>query len=93
MISSNRDPLQRAEQEVRGLFAEDSALQDGIDWARGVLSAAGIDPASQQLRAIRALRESDKRLSLIAARYLVDSAAGRTPGTRRKRSWRGPLTM
>ncbi|HIY24892.1 MAG TPA: hypothetical protein H9837_11415 [Candidatus Brachybacterium merdigallinarum] len=93
MIRSNRDPRQRAEQEVRGLFAEDSALQEGISWARGALTAAGVDPGSQQLRAIRVLRESDQRLSLIAARYLVDAAAGKTTGARAKRSGTGPLTM
>ena len=83
MIRSNRDPRQRAEQEVRGLFAEDSALQEGISWARGALTAAGVDPGSQQLRAIRVLRESDQRLSLIAARYLPSQVLVPGPGMQR----------
>ncbi|MFC0293558.1 hypothetical protein [Brachybacterium muris] len=46
-------------------------------WARGVLMERGIDPSAHPVRALRALRKADRRLSLGSARYLADAAAGR----------------
>lgn len=90
MIGGTADPVGRAEREVRGIFADETAMDRAVTWAREVLSDDGIDPSSQQLQAIRSLRRSERRLSLIAARYLVDAAAGRGP--RRRRRHTGPLT-
>lgn len=85
MIGDGADPVGRAEREVRGLFADGGALDRGVVWARKVLDRDGIDPAAQQLRAMRSLRRADRRLSLVAARYLVNAASGRSnarPGPR-----------
>jgi hypothetical protein len=71
------DPARRAEQEIRALFAEDGALERGVDWAREMLAGAGADPVRRPVRCVRTLRRADRRLSLVAARYLVDAAAGR----------------
>lgn len=76
MISNQVDPVARARWEVLGLFADDGAAQRATAWARGVLENASVDPAAQQLRALRALRRADRRLSLSAARYLLSLARG-----------------
>lgn len=88
MIGGEIDPTARAEREVRGLFADDDALDRGVSWAREVLADAGIDPETQQLQAIRALRRAERGLSLVGARYLVSAAAGHPP---RRRGPRSPL--
>lgn len=79
MIIGDMDPSARAEREVRGLFADDGALDRAVDWARTVLAEAGIDPVAQQLRAMRALRRAERRLSLVGARYLVSAVTGDPP--------------
>lgn len=86
MISGHNDPTARAEREVRGLFADDEALDRGVSWARQVLADAGIDPENEQLRAMRTLRRAERGLSLVGARYLVSAAAGRPPRRRGPRS-------
>ncbi|GAA1486153.1 hypothetical protein [Brachybacterium fresconis] len=82
MIGGEIDPTARAEREVRGLFADDEAVDRGVSWARQVLADAGIDPETQPMQAIRVLRRTERGLSLIAARYLVSAAAGRPPRRR-----------
>lgn len=79
MMIGGGDPAERAEREIRALFAEEGALERGVDWAREVLSRAGADPARRPLRSVRTLRRAERRLSPVAARYLVDAAAGRPP--------------
>lgn len=76
MISNQVDPLGRARWEVLGLFADDDAARRATTWAREVLESASVDPSGQQLRALRALRRADRRLSLPAARYLLTMARG-----------------
>lgn len=76
-IGGWRRPAQDAETEIRGLFADDSALERGAAWAISVLQDADIDPHDQPVRAVKAIRDADRRLSLIAARRLMDLAAGR----------------
>ena len=73
MIGIRRNFGKEAELQVRGLFADDGAVERGVAWAREVLDECSLDPASQPLEGIRALRRADRRLSLIAARYLVDA--------------------
>lgn len=77
MIGGSIDPAGRAEREVRGLFADDDALDRAVAWAREILAVRGLDPSAQQLRSLRELRRADRRLSLVAARFLVEAAAGR----------------
>lgn len=86
MIISQRSPGREAETIVKGLFADDKALDRADDWTRGVLEKDAIDPASQGLQAVRALRRADKRLSLPAAKLLLDRANGtaRSPGKQRR---------
>lgn len=76
MISNQVDPAGRARREVLGLFADDGAPRRATTWAREVLEAAAVDPSGQQLRALRALRRADRRLSLSAARYLLTLVRG-----------------
>ena len=80
MISNQVDPLGRARWEVLGLFADDDAARRATTWAREVLESASVDPSGQQLRALRALRRADRRLSLPAARYLLTMARGSGEG-------------
>lgn len=76
-IGGWRNPAQDAELQVRGIFADDASLERGAAWAISVLQDAGLDPHDQPVRAIKALRTADRRLSLVAGRYLVDLAAGK----------------
>ncbi|GAB2544838.1 hypothetical protein [Brachybacterium huguangmaarense] len=76
-IGGWRKPAQEAEMQVRGIFADDASLERGAAWAISVLQDEDIDPHDQPVRAIKALRTADKRLSLIAARYLMDLASGK----------------
>lgn len=79
MIGGAADPVGRAEQEIKALFAGDDVIADAADWARGVLMERGIDPSAHPMRAARALRRADRRLGHASARYLADAAAGRPP--------------
>lgn len=86
MIGGATDPVARAEQEIKSLFAGDEMIAAAVDWARGVLMERGIDPSAHPVRALRALRRADRRLSLVSARYLADAAAGRPSRRTRARS-------
>ncbi len=44
-------------------------------WASSVLDAAGIDPRTEELEAMRLLRQAEPRLTLDAARALVRALA------------------
>ncbi|WP_394214749.1 hypothetical protein [Brachybacterium vulturis] len=84
MIGSSQGPAERAEQQLRGLFPDDPALTAATTWASETLRSAQLDPSSAPLRSVRALRRADRRLGALAARYLVEAAAGRpAPGPRR----------
>lgn len=58
--------------ELRELFSQEGAdpLIAARDWALEVLSQAGVEPGDQ-LRAIKALRAAEPRLSLKPATYLA----------------------
>jgi hypothetical protein len=77
MIGGTADPVGRAQKELRRLFPEDPDLSGATAWARETLREAGLDASSAPLRSLRALRRADRRLGAVAARYLVQSAAGR----------------
>lgn len=81
MISSSLSPVQRAQKQLHRLFPEDPALHGAIAWATETLHAASLDPSSAPLRSLRALRRADPRLSTVAARFLVEAAAGHAPAT------------
>lgn len=76
-IGGWRKPAQEAELQVRGIFADDASLERGTAWAISVLQDADIDPHDQPVRAIKALRDADRRIGLAAGRFLVDLAAGK----------------
>lgn len=76
-IGGWRKPAQDAEIQVRGLFADDAALERGTAWAISVLQDEDVDPHDQPVRAIKALRGADRRVSLVAARFLMDLASGK----------------
>lgn len=82
MIGGVRRPSDHAVIKLETLFAEDGGVEGGIEWARTTLAAEGMDAKRRPLRAVRRLRRTDRRLSMIAARYLVDAVAGRYPGER-----------
>ena len=84
MIGPQVDQVGRARREVLGLFADDGAEERATRWAREVLETAAIDPAAQQLRALRALRRADRRLSLPATRYLLTLARGESDDGQRR---------
>lgn len=79
MVGGWRNPARDAELQVRGIFADDSALERGAAWAISVLQDADIDPRAQPVRAIKALRLADRRISLAAGRLLVELAKGNRP--------------
>lgn len=69
-----RPGLERA----AALLAERTARPDAEvrgEWARAVVTAAGFDPRTQELHAIRALRRAEPGLGLAAAVQLVREAA------------------
>ena len=81
MIGS-RSPVERAQRQLRRLFPDDPQLTAATAWARETLRTEGIDASASPLRSLRVLRRADRRLSAVAARYLVELAAGRRPGAR-----------
>jgi hypothetical protein len=76
MLAPFRDHRAEAELTVKGLFADETALHTADLWARSVLEDHDVDPASQPVLAIRTLRGADRRLTLVAGRYLVDRLNG-----------------
>ena len=83
MISS-RSPVERARRQLRRLFPDDPHLTGATDWARETLRLAGLDASTAPLRSLRVLRRADRRLSAVAARHLVELAAGRHPDADRR---------
>lgn len=91
MIGPRHTPTERAERQLARTFSDqEDPLVAARAWATSQLADAGIDPATRPMAAVRALRRADGRLGRVAARYLVDAAAGRPSS--RGRSFRGPLT-
>lgn len=80
---------------VRGIFADDEAIDRARSWARSVLGRRRIDPARTPLRASRSLRAEDPRLTLAAARWLIahlqDDPADTSPGEASDRRRPGQL--
>lgn len=79
MIGS-RDPVERAQRQLRRVFPDDPHLTGAAAWARETLRAEDLDASASPLRSLRALQRADRRLGAVAARYLVELAAGRRPG-------------
>ena len=83
MFGGDKDLVAEARNELERLFADANGLEGAQEWAGTVLTREAIDPASASLRAVRALRREDSRLGRVAARYLVETVAGRDPQTGR----------
>lgn len=79
MIGSARSPVERAEKQLHRLFPDDPDLTAATAWAAETLWNEALNPSASPLRCLRALRRADRRLGAVAARYLVESAAGRRP--------------
>lgn len=77
MIGGVADPVGQAQDELSRLFPGTDGPEEAVAWARGVLAGEGLDPAAAPLRSVRLLRRTNRRLGLVAARYLTDAAAGR----------------
>ncbi|MGX8908415.1 hypothetical protein ACR820_24830 [Streptomyces netropsis] len=45
-----------------------------VEWVRGVLAEAGVDPVKHEVRAVKAVRDAERGLSLLAAVELVREA-------------------
>lgn len=45
-----------------------------VEWVRGVLAEAGVDPVKEEVHAIKAVRQAERSLSLRAAVELVNEA-------------------
>lgn len=84
MIGSSQSPVERAQKQLHRLFPGDPDLAAATAWAAETLRNGSLDPAASPLRSLRALRRADRRLGAAAARYLVEAAAGRSPGPRRR---------
>ena len=87
MIRSRRSPSDRARAQLEQLFSGPEGPEHATAWARAVLDEAGFDASRTPLRALRALRRADRRLSPIAARYLVDAVAGHGDRGSVRRAW------
>ncbi|MBT2386754.1 hypothetical protein [Streptomyces sp. ISL-11] len=68
-----RPGLERAAALIAGCAARPEA-EARAEWVRGVLAAAGVDPVRQEVRAIKAVRQAERGLSLRAAAELVREA-------------------
>lgn len=68
LVGDHRDP----QSELTELFPSEGGdpLDGARQWALGVLSSAGIS-GEDQVRAIKALRDAEPRLSLKPATYLA----------------------
>lgn len=84
MISSSQGPVERAEKQLHRLFPDDPDLAGARAWAAETLRSEALDPSASPLRSLRALRRADRRLGGVSARYLVETAAGRNPSSRRR---------
>ncbi len=81
MISSSRTPSDRARAQIAQLFGGEQGEERAVAWALGVLEHAGLDASRAPLRSMRALRRAERRLGLVAGRYLVEAVAGRSDAT------------
>ncbi|MDN5895898.1 MAG: hypothetical protein L0H93_17975 [Nocardioides sp.] len=81
MIGSSRSPVERAEKQLHRLFPDDPDLTAATEWAAETLRNEALNPSASPLRSLRALRRADRRLGVVAARHLVESAAGRPPAS------------
>lgn len=79
-----RSPVERAQMQLRRHFPDDPDLTGATAWARETLRTEGLDASEAPLRSLRVLRRADRRLGAVAARYLVELAAGRSPGERHR---------
>ncbi|MEV5506154.1 hypothetical protein [Streptomyces orinoci] len=71
----DRPGLERAAGLIAALAARPER-EVRAEWARGVIAAAGLDPHTQELPAIRAVRKAEPGLSLRAAVQVVREAKG-----------------
>jgi hypothetical protein len=90
MIGSSRTPGARARQQIAQLFDGPEGEERATEWARGVLAQDGLEARRTPLRALRALRRAERRLSPVTARYLVEAVAGRSESGSGRR-FGGPL--
>jgi hypothetical protein len=87
MIGGAPRQVQDAGLVVQGVFADDGALDRARTWAVRTLARRRIDAGRSPMRASRALRAEEPRLSLAAARWLVahlESDPGEGSGRRRR---------
>src|SRR5699024_5311311 len=76
---TSRGAVARARGQLRRLCPEGRRVTGATDRARETLRLAGLDASTAPLRSLRVLRRADRRLSAVAARHLVELAAGRHP--------------
>lgn len=71
LFGDNRDP----QEELSLIFAEPitgpGAQPSALRWGSTQLASAGVDPRTQQLRAITVLRAAEPQLGLKSAKYLT----------------------
>ncbi|MCL6423482.1 hypothetical protein Bequi_08785 [Brachybacterium sp. JHP9] len=93
MLGIGRDYTREGETLLKGLHADETALEAAEEWGRGVLARSGLDARTQSVQAIRALRSADRRLSLIAAKVLVDRLNGRRAPRQGRKPGPPPATL
>lgn len=92
MLGAERNHTREGETLLKGLHADDEALDRAEEWARGVLAEKNVDARKKQVLAVKELRAADRRLSLVAAKVLVDRLNGRrTPPERKRPGFPGRL--
>lgn len=62
------------EEALIGFFPD---MDSAVVWATGILAGTGTDPAQQPVQAVRDIREAKRRLSLVAAKRLIDELVAR----------------
>ncbi|MYS22170.1 hypothetical protein GA0115240_138547 [Streptomyces sp. DvalAA-14] len=75
----DRPGLQKAVAALSGLLARSPDPE--VQWARQVLAAAGLDPATAQVEAVRALRAEAPGLGVLEAGILAKRSAESDAGT------------
>ncbi|MFD7235497.1 hypothetical protein ACFWAT_09320 [Streptomyces syringium] len=70
---AERPGLERAAAIVAEYGARPEA-EARVEWVRGVLEEAGVDPVKHEVRAVKAVRDAERGLSLLAAVELVREA-------------------
>ncbi|MGY5764356.1 hypothetical protein ACXET9_04050 [Brachybacterium sp. DNPG3] len=95
MLKSRKTIQELADEDLQRAFPESgSSLDTALDWARGQLDDAALDPQRTPFAAAQLLHRRNRRLRIATARYLVEQlrrAHGEEPRPARGPRWKNLL--